>query len=183
MRVNESLIRDIFRLFIWFPFRWTIQNIPIRGGFLLFKLAGSLHFYAGKGKRKRIYENIRTLLNLDDTAALCVVRKNFEIHYLDRLHIFLYPKLTTKEKILRYVQFENLELLEKELQNGRGSLIVQPHFGPVQVTLLALGLHGLKPMQIGYPSDTGLSFIGKSIAYKYRLKYEGMLPPIVAADK
>ena len=47
----------------------------------------------------------------------------------------------------------------------------------------AIKFHGLKPMQIGYPSDTGLSFIGKSIAYKYRLKYEGMLPPIVVADK
>jgi lauroyl/myristoyl acyltransferase len=184
MLVNESILRDILRLFIWFPFRWLVGIAPIKWGFCLFRLMGEFHFYIDRGKKKTISENLRHLLNIDNNAAMHVVKRNFENHYLDRLHIFLYPRLTTREKIEKYVYFENIELLEKELRNGKGALLVQPHFGPVQITLLALALYGYRPIQIGYPSDRGLSRIGKSVAYKYRLKYEGMLPaPIVAADK
>jgi len=184
MLINESILRNILRLFIWFPFRWLIKVVPVDWGFFFFKSIGDLHFYASVEKQRKISHNIKTLLNTDKNTAMNIVKEYYEIHYLDRLHIFLYPKLTTREKIEKYVYLENIELLEKELRNGKGAFLVQPHFGPVQITLLALALYGYRPIQIGYPSDRGLSRIGKSVAYKYRLKYEGMLPaPIIAADK
>lgn len=184
MLVNESILRDILRLFVWFPFRWLVKMVPVDWSFFFFKLIGDLHFYASGEKQRKISHNIKTILNTDKNAAMGIVKKYYEIHYLDRLHIFLYPKLATKEKVKRYVHFENIELLDEELRGGRCVLLVQPHFGPVQITLLALALFGYNPIQIGYPSDRRLSRIGKSVAYKYRLKYEGMLPaPIIAADK
>lgn len=184
MVVKEGVLRDILRLFVWFPFRWLVGILPIDWGFYLFRLMGDLHFYIGRGKKKIISENIRYRLNTDNSTVKHIVKRNFENHYLDRLHIFLYSRLTTREKIEKYVYFENIELLEKELKKGKGVLLVQSHFGPVQITLLALALYGDSPIQIGYPSDRGLSWIGRRVAYKYRLKYEEMLPaPIIPADR
>ncbi|MEW6416569.1 MAG: lysophospholipid acyltransferase family protein [Nitrospirota bacterium] len=183
MKVNESISRDILRLLIWFPFRWLTSVIPLNWLFYLFKSMGDMHFYLSKGKKNNISKNLKRLLGVDNNAAMHIVKKNFENHYTDRLHIFLYPRLTSRERIEKYVYFENLEVLDVELKKGKGVLLVQPHFGPVQITLLALALYGYKPVQIGYPSDRGLSRIGKSVAYKYRIKYEAMLPaPILPAD-
>ena len=183
MITNEGIARDILRLFIWFPFRWFARIAPVNWFFYLFKLLGDLHFHAGRGKKKKISGSIKGLLNKNSKEALDITKKSYENHYLDRLHIFLYPRLTAREKIEKYVYLENIETMNRELEKGRGILIVQPHFGPVQITLLALALHGYNPIQIGYPRDIGLSKIGKAVAYKYRLKYEAMLPPIFPANK
>lgn len=78
-------------------------------GFFLFKLIGDLHFFLGGSKKNKIHENLKTVLNVDDHTASRIVKRNLENHYIDRLHIFLYQKLTTKEKILEYVRFENIE--------------------------------------------------------------------------
>ena len=183
MKVDESFARDILRLFIWMPVRWFISVIPKNWGFYFFKLMGDLHFYVG-GKKNLIAGNCRKLINLDLQSSLKAARGNLENHYRDRLHIFLYPRLKSEDEINRFVKFENIEVLENELKSGRGALLVQPHFGPVQMTLLALAVKKYEPLQIGLPSDEGLSWIGKHVAYKYRLKYEGMIPaPIIAADK
>lgn len=183
MKVSESLSRDILRLIIWFPFRWLVSAIPVRWGLFLMKAAGDLHFRAGGGKRAFLQKKIRDVLQVNEAKAKDAVKRILENHYLDRLHIFLYPRLRCVEDVKPFVSFENIGELEKELERGKGALIVQPHFGPVQITLMALGVHGFNPIQIGLPSDEGLSNIGKNVAFKYRLKYEGMLPPIVAADK
>ena len=184
MKTHESIYRDILRLFIWFPFRWLLRIIPVEVSFLLFKLFGGLHFCIERKKKKRKpLDNFKGLLHLDNNS-IKTVKKYYELHYLDRLHIFLYPKLTAIKKIEKYVCFENIEALEEALKNGRGALLVQPHFGPIQITLLSLALYGYSPLQIGYPTDKGLSRIGRLVAFKYRLKYEAILPaPIIPADK
>jgi KDO2-lipid IV(A) lauroyltransferase len=182
MRVSEGTIRDILRLIVWFPLRWLVRIIPVDLSFFLFKLMGDLHFCVGGEKKKRLLHNIKTILS-KDRSARDIVKKYYENHYIDRLHIFLYPKLTS-DKIKKYVYFENIEVLERELKNSKGVLLVQPHFGPVQITLLSLALYGFSPIQIGYPTDTGLSKIGRFVAFRTRLKYEALLPaPIIPADR
>lgn len=183
MRVTEGIFRDVLRLIVWFPFRWVVRIIPVSASFLLFKLMGDFHFLVGGKKKRRLLHNIQSLFHPSQNA-IKTVKKYYELHYLDRLHIFLYPKLTTIKKIEKYVCFENIEALEEVLKNGRGALLVQPHFGPIQITLLSLALYGYSPLQIGYLTDKGLSKIGRSVAFKYRLKYEAILPaPIIPADK
>ncbi|MDY6855576.1 MAG: lysophospholipid acyltransferase family protein [Thermodesulfobacteriota bacterium] len=183
MQVNESIARDIMRLFVWYPFRWSVRGMPIRLSFLLFKLAGDLHFSLGGEKKKRITTTVQALLDTSEARAYDIVRKYFEIHYLDRLHIFLYPKFANAKRLDKIVCFENIDALDRVIKNGRGALIVQPHFGPVQITLLSLALSGYNPLQIGYPNDKGLSRIGRSVAFKHRIKYEAMLPaPIIPAN-
>lgn len=183
MQTNENIIRDILRLLVWYPFRWLLSIIPVKWGFLMFKMMGDLHFYASSGKKKRTSSNLEAVLGTGQKAALEITKKTYENHYIDRLHICYYPKLTSKEKIARYVHIENIDLVDRELKKGRGILLVQPHFGPVQITLLAMALYGYNPIQIGYPTDRGLSRIGRTVAYKNRQKYEALLPPILPANK
>lgn len=183
MQIEESILRDIFRVIVWFPLRWVIKIIPIDLSFFFFKLMGDLHFVYSEKKRK-VLHNIKTILNIDSQTAKSIVKRYYEAHYVDRLHIFLYPKLTDKKKIENYVYFKNLEVLETELRKKKGALLVQPHFGPVQITLLSLSLLGYKPYQIGYLTDRRLSKIGQSVSFRYRLKYEAMLSaPIFLADQ
>lgn len=184
MKTRESLARDLARLAVWFPLRWGVGAAPAGWGFALYKLMGDLHYLALRlAKRERVAAVMRERLGLSPAAAAAAARRYSENHYVDRLNIFLYPKFTESRRIDRFVSFENRAVLDRELAKGRGVLIVQPHFGPVQLTLLALALHGYEPLQIGYQRDEGLSAIGRSVAFRYRLKYEALLPPIIAADK
>lgn len=183
MKVRESIFRDALRLVTWFPFRWLIAVLPLPWTFSLYKAAGDAHGSLSRGRRRQLARNMQRVLGLDDGAASAAAKRIFELHYLDRLHIFLYPRLNSWERVAPFVTFENREVLDEVLRSGKGALLVQPHFGPVQITLLALALQGYRPLQIGFPSDEGLSVIGRTVAYRYRLKYEAMLPaPIIAAD-
>jgi lauroyl/myristoyl acyltransferase len=121
-------------------------------------------------------------LGLDAAPARIEARRYFENHYIDRLHIFLYPRLRERGLAESLIRFENLEVLDRVRAAGRGVLIVQPHFGPVQLTLLGLAHKGYDPVQIGYLSDKGLSRIGRAVAFRYRMRYESLLPAIVQAD-
>jgi KDO2-lipid IV(A) lauroyltransferase len=183
MQVRESLFRDTLRLVTWFPFRWLIHVVSVSRAFALYRAAGRVHGALSPGRRARLAGAMQRSLGLDVAAAARAAARIFELHYLDRLHILLYPRLTDWKILKPFVVFENLGVLDAALSEGKGALLVQPHFGPVQITLLALALRGYEPLQIGFPSDDGLSAIGRKVAYHYRLRYEAMLPaPIIAAD-
>lgn len=183
MQTRESALRDILRLFIWYPFRRAVQLMPPGCAFSAFKLLGDLHYFGAGRSGGNLRANITGNLGAHRDVNP-IIRKYYQLHYLDRLHIFLYPRFTKFTDIAAYVYFANREVLDKEVANGKGVLLVQPHFGPVQITLLALALSGYEPVQIGYPKDEGLSRIGRSVAFRYRLAYEAMLPaPIFPADQ
>jgi len=184
MQVKESILRDILRLIVWFPFRWFLRIVPINFALFTIKTLGICHFHIAKKKKQMLLDTISKTLNISKSQGITIVKKYFEIHYLDRLHIFLYPRLTSSNIITDYVRVENIQLLNEARRLKNGVLIVQPHFGPVQLTLLELALKGYLPMQIGFPTDKHLSKIGRKVAFKYRVKYEKMLPaPIIAADR
>lgn len=183
MTIKEGLLRDILRLIIWYPFRWLVSVVPVSTAFSLLTLLGTVHSLAGGGKKQQIESGLKRALGADAAEAGAFARRNLENHYIDRLHILLYPRLRAREVLARHVRFENPELLSDIIKGGRGALIVQPHFGPVQLTLLALALHGFNPLQIGYLTDSGLSRIGKGVAYRLRAHYEALLPaPIIPAN-
>ncbi len=182
MRTEQGILRDIMRLFIWYPFRWLTRIIPVGATFFLLKCMGDLHYAAGRNRKRLVLSRMNEILG--GCAHKEQARRYFENHYTDRLHIFLYSRKDLAGEMLKRITFENLELLDRLLGTERGALVVQPHFGPVQITLLALALRGYTPIQIGYPNDSGLSRIGRSVAFRYRLKYEAMLPaPIIPADR
>jgi KDO2-lipid IV(A) lauroyltransferase len=55
------------------------------------------------------------------------------------------------DELRRRVRFENLELLRKGLERGRGALILTLHFGSIELALMAAPLHGFDLSVVGRP--------------------------------
>lgn len=181
MHTQEGILRDIARLIIWFPFRWIIERIPVSLGFFIFKILGDIHYFLSKKKKEYLSHNLHRVLS-QPYFERNTIRRYMENHYLDRLHIFLYPKFN-KTNIDKFITLKGLEHLDEALLAGNGCILVHGHFGPAQLPLFALGLKGYNINQLGLPSDEGLSLIGKKVAFKIRQVYEGLIPAkIISAD-
>lgn len=176
MIIRESLGRDLLRLIVWYPLRWIVTVIPIRYGYAIFRMMGDFHYLVSRGKKHLITKNLQFAFKgkLNGTKLSVTVRNYFRNHYVNQLQIFLFPRLN-KENIERFHCFEGLENLDDALRNGKGCILIHPHFGPTQLPLCALGIIGYPVMQLGLPTDEGLSFIGRKVAFRLRLKYESKI--------
>lgn len=186
MTVSENPLRDLLRLIVWYPWRWLIELVPPKAGVRLLGMMGDLHFALSRGGRARLSELTAKLLASSGGASpdfiQSSVRAYFRNHYIDRLFIFIFPRLTNKN-VLELADIDGLENLESALSKGRGVILVHGHFGPVHLPLVMLSLLGHRLKQIGLPSDEGLSWIGRNVAFRLRLKYEAMIPAeIINAD-
>lgn len=180
MLANEGLSRDILRLIIWFPFRWIILAVPVRWGILLLQMLGDIHYGLSRGRKRHLAENIARISgnHFDGKKEISSIREYFRNHYIDHLLIFLFPRFGNRE-IERFVEIEGIEDLNMALKGGKGVILVHGHCGPVHLPLVVLGRLGYNMMQIGLPSDEGLSWIGKKVAFRLRLKYEAKMPAVI----
>lgn len=186
MQVRESLARDMLRLFVWYPLRWMIVILPIGWGLRLFNVMGDLHCALSRGKKRMLLGNLallrETVPSSERTLGIDCVRNYFRNHYVDRLLIFIFPRFGLQE-VERLVELDGLEHLDKALKRGKGVVLVHAHFGPVHLPLVALARLGYRMKQIGLPSDEGLSWIGRNVAFRLRLRYEAKIPAeIIMAD-
>ncbi|MBN2570382.1 MAG: lysophospholipid acyltransferase family protein [Deltaproteobacteria bacterium] len=185
MVVNETISRDLLRIVVWYPLRCLILILPVRWGIVVLQTMGDIHHGLSRGKKWVVRRNLSTLRNNisgDCGWSARAVREYFRNHYIDRLLILIFPKLGVKE-VKRFVDIEGLESLNEALKLGKGVILVHGHFGPVHLPLVALARRGYRMKQIGLPSDEGLSWIGRNIAFRLRMKYESMMPAeIIKAD-
>lgn len=183
MVVKESPLRDILRLMVWYPLRWFVEAVPVAFGIKTLGAMGDLHCSFSKGKKALLKGNLKRVdPSMTDEKAEDAVREYFRNHYIDRLLIFIFPKFGKKE-IERLVKIEGIENLNAALKKGRGAVLVHGHFGPVHLPLVSLARLGYGMKQIGLPSDEGLSWIGRNVAFRLRLKYESMMPAeVIMAD-
>ena len=180
MQVKENPARDILRLIVWYPLRWIILIIPIWAGILLLRLMGDIHFLLSSEKKRLLFDNLCHIVGDDRSPQ--IVKEFFRNYYIDRLFIFIFPKFGRKA-IERYIEFEGIDCLDEALKKGKGAILIHGHFGPVHLPLVALARLGYGMKQIGLPSDEGLSWVGKNVSFRLRLKYERMIPAeIIKAD-
>jgi len=169
MIVKESILRDILRLFIWFPYRWFIYIIPVKTALSFFKLMGLIHFLVNRSKKKLLKENIPESIQ-SKFSLNRIILKYMQTHYLDRMCVFLFPKLNAK-RIQSIVRIDGLEHIDNALEKQKGVILIHSHFGPAQFSLFALAHQGYKMNQLGLRSDENISKIGK-LQLKIRLKIE-----------
>lgn len=182
MTVSESIGRDLARLIIWYPFRYLIKFVPIKVGFRLIRWLGVIHFYFSKSKKEKIKKNFAEVFShsfqLDSKNFNLLLNKftknYFIIHYINQLQILLFPKLT-KNNFYKFHSFEKLEKLAQMFQRKQNCILLHAHFGPTQMPLHILGLLDFPVVQIGYPTDEGLSWIGKKVAFRLRCHYESKI--------
>lgn len=176
----------MLRLFVWYPLRWIIVIIPVEWGVRLLNSLGNLHFALSHGKKRMLLDNLELLQEKmpakEKAAGIGCVREYFKNHYVDHLLIFIFPRFGVWQ-VERLVEIDGLEHLDEALQQGKGVVLIHGHFGPVHLPLVVLARLGYRMKQIGLPSDEGLSWIGRNVAFKLRLRYEAEIPAeIIKAD-
>lgn len=181
MVVKESISRDLLRLLVWFPLRWLIVILPVRLGIAALRTMGDMHYALSRGNRAQFLENLARIKGRDNKDS-SYVREYFRNHYIDRLLIFIFPKFGAKE-VRRFIEIEGIEHLNNALERGKGVILIHGHFGPVHLPLVSLARLGYGMKQIGLPSDEGLSWVGRNVAFRLRMKYEAKIPAeIIKAD-
>jgi phosphatidylinositol dimannoside acyltransferase len=186
MIVQESIARDIVRLIVWYPIRWVVRIIPISSAYRLFALMGTIHYKLSRRLKKRIPEMMQ--LGLKDLTPVPSpyqgegsrrgevfwqkqTEKYLQIHYINQMQIFVFPSIRA-QTMSNYHHFTGLEHLDKVREQNKGAILLHAHFGPAHLTLQALGLKGYPMIQVGLPVEEGLSFIGRRVAFRLRMKYE-----------
>ncbi|MFB3895970.1 MAG: lysophospholipid acyltransferase family protein [bacterium] len=184
MRVQESFLRDISRIIIWYPGRWLVRLLPITWSIRLFRCLGRLHAQLSKGRKNHLIEQYNLVFNPQKypVSTQPFVQDYLINHYQTQLSIFFFPKLK-KTNIDSIHSFSGLDHLDRALEKESGAILLHAHFGPAQLTLVALGLQGYPMLQIGLPSDAGLSWIGRKVSYRLRQREESKIPAqLVPAD-
>ncbi len=184
MLVNESIPRDILRLTIWYPFRGIIRLLPVSWDFTLLRYLGRLHYIIFPGKNEILAENLKLAFGetFNEDELKNIILKYYGNHYVNQLQIFLFPRLN-KKNIDRYHTFDGLDNLDRALAGKRGCILMHAHLGPTQLPLCILGIKGYRMVQIGFPSDEGLNWIGKNVAFRLRLKYEAKIKASIVSVK
>ena len=176
MRVGESFSRDLLRLLVWYPLRWTAERLPARAALALYRAMGRLHRRLSPGRAGRVARAVeRVAPGLPPAARERAVADAFATHYVNQLIIFQLYQITNKN-IGELITIDGLDRLEAARGLGRGVTLPIGHFGPSQLPLAALGALGYPMLQIGHLSDEGLSFIGKKVAFRLRQTYEARIP-------
>ncbi|MDP8248867.1 MAG: lysophospholipid acyltransferase family protein [Candidatus Tritonobacter lacicola] len=181
MVIGESIIKDIVRPFIWFGLRRLVLLLPAGREFLMYRAMGRAYYLLAPGKRAQLLSNLAALLgergDLRSIAGKCV-----ENHFVDRYLNFSFSKITGAT-LHRYVSIEGLERLDAALARGKGCVLVHAHFGPSQLPLFALGMHGYRVNQVGGPDVRGLSKLGRYCLKKFREDEKKIPVRIIQSDE
>jgi KDO2-lipid IV(A) lauroyltransferase len=186
METQESYLRDVARLFVWYPFRWSVSSLPAAAAIRILTILGKIHCYLCRSQRQVVIRNLRRTVGKDWSPALLqnAARRYFETHYVSQLVVFLFPKLNP-ENIGTIHSFDGIENLRKGLEEKRGCVLLHAHFGPIHLPLFHLGLLGYEVKQLGYlRKPQGLSRVGEKVSYRLRQKYENFIPArIIQANR
>ncbi len=174
MKVHENPLRDILRLFMWYPLRWVICFLPVIQGIKMLQCLGDIHYHCSRKRRQQLARTIKRFASKSLDVNLAV-QTYFQNHYIDQLFILIFPRMKMSD-VSRVVDIEGVEFLEQYLREKRGIVLVHGHFGPAHLPLVVLSLLGFTMKQIGNPSDAGLSWIGRNVAYRLRMHYEALIP-------
>jgi len=174
MRTAESPARDLLRLMVWYPLRWLLCVLPPERALGALHWMGDLHCALAPGKRRLLADNLVRIGMPQDNYPQ-IIRNFFQTHYVDQLFILIFPKINPGN-ISHFVKFDGLANLDGARKKGKGVILVHAHFGPNHLPLVALSHMGYPMKQIGNPSDHGLSWIGRHVAFRQRMRYEQRIP-------
>lgn len=121
-------------------------------------------------------ENISQAFEAEEKELRRIIRNNLRNHCRNVLELIKYPRLNP-HNMAGIVAFQGLEFLHKELEKGKGVILVTSHFGAKQLLQVGLGLSGYKINQISFHiRGEELSFIQHHVSQKQRQKIEKRIP-------
>lgn len=186
MVTEESPLRDLARLIVWYPLRWIVSALPAAEALTVMAILGKVHYRTAGAKRLLLMENLEALdgTGVQPSLKAEAVEQYFETHYVSQLLVFLFPRLNSTN-ISSIHTFAGLQKLDRELSRGKGCILLHAHFGPVHLPLFDLGLKKYKVKQIGYlRKPEGLSRVGERVSFRMREQLERLIPAeIVQANR
>ncbi len=174
MRTAEGPGRDCLRLLVWYPLRWLLRALPPGPALAVLRSMGDLHYALSGPKRELLRENLRRI-GIPAANDEQNIRRYFQTHYIDQLFILVFPGLTPGN-ISQFVEIRGRDHLDDARSKGKGVILVHGHLGPAHLPLVTLAHLGYPMKQIGNPSDQGLSWIGRHVAFRQRMRYEQRIP-------
>ncbi|MBU2578200.1 lysophospholipid acyltransferase family protein [Patescibacteria group bacterium] len=174
---HKNIIKDLGRIFFWYPLRMIVQAAPLNVAYLIGGLLGGLDYHVSNQKRvAKMSSNISLALGVTTREANRIVQKNLKMHMRNNLEFIKYPKFS-KNTVEESITFKNIDRLDTALQRGKGVIMLTAHFGAKQLLQIALALKGYPINQIHYHMQSGeLSFIQKHVAQRHRIKIEAQIP-------
>ncbi len=117
-------------------------------------ISGNLWFYLAKGRRKIIRENLTAVLGKAGKKDVKNVFVNFMRVYSDILNV---PNMS-KSYMNSMIKLEGEHLIEKELDKGKGLIIVSCHIGGMELAGIYLASLGFPLYSVAETKGPGLDF-------------------------
>lgn len=168
MIIKDTIIRDMGRLFIWYPFRWIISLSPYRIVRSFSFIMGFIDHHFCKSRRIQLITNLNGVFG-NNINVKNIALRIMQTHYLNLLELFKFSSLN-KTNIYNHVDIEGISNLDQAISKGKGVILATLHFGTMQYPLIALGILGHTINQVG-DRDTEapeFSYIHRKIALKHR---------------
>ena len=167
---------NIFKWIFWRYLRVIFANIPIK---LTMPVISAISFFylifGNRMRRVTLSElTLSGLIKKDDKTYYLLYRA-IKNHINSVIKLFYLPRINSGN-IGKYIQIDGLHRLDEAINNGKGVILLNPHFGPFMLIMPALGHRGYKLNQValqGIGRRKGLD----RIVYEIKLKsVEGNMP-------
>lgn len=177
MVFEESPVKDLYRVAVWWGLRHAVRVLPHGAEFQVYRGMGELAFRLPTSTRRKALQNIRRL-HPDEDRARRIAREAFGTHFIEKYLNFSFPRIDAAN-LPRYVVVEGLQNLERATRGGRGAVLGHPHMGAAQLPHFELSARGYRMMQIGGGrAATEPSPMGRRVQ-AIRGRMEGLMPATV----
>ncbi len=174
MKFRESVLKDIYRVGVWYGLRPGLGALPPGREFDVFRALGRQAARLPTGTRRQVERNLARVFPAGPRRDELVVRV-FEEHFSTQYVSFTFPRIDDRT-MDRYIRMHGMEHLERAVSGGRGAVLAHPHMGCAQLPHFALAARGHRMMQIG-GGGTNLRFtrLGARVA-RIRVQLEDLIP-------
>ena len=120
MNINTFLIITLGRVTNLFPFKLRVA---------IGKFVGQLFIVMDKKRKNITYNNIKNAFpNKSDEEVNYILKKSYQNLGITLIELLYIKKLDNKD-IGKYIEFENIELINEVNSRGKGTLILSGHYG------------------------------------------------------
>ncbi|MCW5202248.1 lysophospholipid acyltransferase family protein [Desulfobulbus sp. US4] len=138
-------LKDIIRWMYWGPVRILVRIIPRELSYRLIWFVGLFAYFMSKRKKDRLRRWMQQVS--EKPAPRSQVIDVFVQYYRNSLDTLLYGRLSPKN-IDQFIRYEGLDNLTKALLEGKGVILLHPHFGNEECLMPAIGHKGFTVSQI-----------------------------------
>lgn len=173
MIAHRNIVKDIGRIFFWYPLRWCVLLMPISVVYRIGGILGTVdYFVSGTGRRQRMMKNLSVVCAGTEKQIAKILTDNLKNHCRTVLEFIKYPQINSVN-LDPVVSFQGLEYLDRALEQGSGVLLATSHFGAKQMLQVGLGTRGYRVNQINYHmSSDELTCIQKNVSQRKRMRIE-----------